>query len=1013
MDYLDKKIDISGPLLPTESNCPTRVGEMVENVSDIYNIPSPRLGMQVFVKSEKKNFVITSLKSKVIGGVDVPEAAVEAFEPVINKKEFDAIETELLKRIQGTSNDSSASYDPFKSYPTNFSSVTDTEFIEVLNSMHSTVSTSGVEGFWRLYIGRLAVEVKNVAINYVNDIWVQTIKLPYKWNKTSGIFAIDDDGNYHIHTYYRNHKDGIWGEWLEVEEELKSAIIAEEERAIEVENQIFDEIGTISKQYYESDKKIKAQALGYDKQMVIATADKVSIKNTTLDGVKEFSFDIGAATTERAGVITSEDKVKLNKTLKYDNIEFNHRDDNVELEYWDDDRKKHYVASIFAATTENAGVMTAEDKSKLEYLAEISTSYDLNDYTGSGVYLIHTGANDAKNYPIQTFANSVLRLTVINSYDGNNHVITQVLNINNHIGGEGSIYIRSNQNREWKPWAKLQTNVEVGLIDQQQMDALIDNGIYSGILSTTGETFVIICINNYAIAQQVGVQHISHLKYSLVVGTGEIKIEKRTRDAYGFWTDWENIGSGSTVSEATIETAGIVKLGTYINEGWIAIGNIIPEHGSGIGFSIDSAVFSSIRGVLNLKLKSGSGLTIEDGLKIRVGTSYGATMNMNAIPLCVGTCMNSAALSVFTGFQDNIPFIPANPDQFKLGSLGLELANPSSATKVTWNASSNMNNFKTPGVYEIYGERTVKTDNLPIANDGSGHSIAARLTVVASTLQPANNEICITQFLQLSNRVGGEGATYVRTYNENNNDMNSWSPWQKQMGIVEYGIVTDSYCWSPTENPNTNAPGSGMYDFIDNGIYTGVYTDDNYFNGTPSFLETFTLIVINNYAVASQDSRLKRTISQLKYAVDAITNQASVKQRTKTDGEGWSEWKDVAGGGSNEVDITDAVKAYGLITLINQGFAKKDITYVVKCKLDSIPVLEPYNGEKIREFILNKFDRSFYSSDVIFKINIFDYNTLFIDCFLNYPAGHYYKFIISEIGAVGYQVRVSADMTEL
>jgi hypothetical protein len=61
------------------------------------------------------------------------------------------------------------------------------------------------------------------------------------------------------------------------------------------------------------------------------------------------------------------------------------------------------------------------------------------------------------------------------------------------------------------------------------------------------------------------------------------------------------------------------------------------------------------------------------------------------------------------------------------------------ATKVTWDANSDMNNFKTHGIYEIYGERTRQNDNLPILNASSGHSIAARLTVVASTLQPANN----------------------------------------------------------------------------------------------------------------------------------------------------------------------------------------------------------------------------------------------------------------------------------
>ena len=77
--------------------------------------------------------------------------------------------------------------------------------------------------------------------------------------------------------------------------------------------------------------------------------------------------------------------------------------------------------------------------------------------------------------------------------------------------------------------------------------------------------------------------------------------------------------------------------------------------------------------------------------------------------------------------------------------------------QVIWDANSNMNDFIDAGVYEIYGERTVKTDNLPILNEGSGHSFHARLTVLVSTLQPTNNEICITQFLMLSNRLGGEG----------------------------------------------------------------------------------------------------------------------------------------------------------------------------------------------------------------------------------------------------------------
>lgn len=217
-------------------------------------------------------------------------------------------------------------------------------------------------------------------------------------------------------------------------------------------------------------------------------------------------------------------------------------------------------------------------------------------------------------------------------------------------------------------------------------------------------------------------------------------------------------------------------------------------------------------------------------------------------------------------------------------------------TKVTWDANSNMNDFKTSGVYDIYGERTRQDDNLPILNASSGHSIAARLTVVASTLQPANNEICVTQFLMLSNRKGGDGNMYVRTYNENNSPAADWwTPWQKLQGIREGYIFTDTIQVNPDGGVQQIDGVTGLNNMIDNGIYSGIYIDDPTFT-SPTFIDTFTLIVINNYAVVSKDSRLKRTISQLKYAVDAITNQASVKKRTKTDDDKWSDWEDIGAG---------------------------------------------------------------------------------------------------------------------
>lgn len=390
---------------------------------------------------------------------------------------------------------------------------------------------------------------------------------------------------------------------------------------------------------------------------------------------------------------------------------------------------------------------------------------------------------------------------------------------------------------------------------------------------------------------------------------GAVKIEKRSRNTTGFWTNWENIGSGSSLSEATQDVIGGVKLGKSTDGGWLPIGNIVNYSGSGLGLQIDSTVFKNIvagQDGLGLKLNVGGGLTtMGDGLGINLGTVLNDAQH-NAIPLCVGTPANVEVFNQITGNKvpGKVPLIPVNPNQFKLGDLGLELTNSSSTTKVTWDANSNMNDFKTPGVYDIYGERTVKTDNLPITNDGSGHSISARLTVVASTLQPANNEICITQFLQLSNRVGGDGASYVRTYNENNNGMNGWSPWQKHMGMVETLINSnDTTVGQEVFSGPATKIGDGLNGMVDNGMYSGIYIDNlsytgdgslYYLSAQPTFVETFALVVINDYA-ASGKLNLPRHITQLKYAVDAITGQSTVKKRVGTgnDNISWGDWEEV------------------------------------------------------------------------------------------------------------------------
>lgn len=343
-------------------------------------------------------------------------------------------------------------------------------------------------------------------------------------------------------------------------------------------------------------------------------------------------------------------------------------------------------------------------------------------------------------------------------------------------------------------------------------------------------------------------------------------------------------------------TEGGIKEKIY-NGGWkdinksdIKIGKntVIGENvtiQSGIGINWDSGGFIELKGRDRLPARIGSNTEIGGDVRLDRGLIISTSTNPNS-----------------TGIEIKFPHF----GESVILPFGFNGNEAGGATKVTWNANSNMNDFKKAGVYDIYGERTVNTDNLPISNTGGGNSIAARLTVVASTLQPANNEICITQFLQLSNRIGGEGTAYVRTYNENNNGKNGWSPWQKQMGVVETLVNSDDTTVNQTIfSATAEKIGDGLNGMIDNGMYSGIYIDNLTYAGTgmqyylsaqPTFIETFVLIVINDYA-ATGKLNVPRHITQLKYAVDAITGQSTIKKRVGTGDNDitWSIWADVEG----------------------------------------------------------------------------------------------------------------------
>lgn len=264
----------------------------------------------------------------------------------------------------------------------------------------------------------------------------------------------------------------------------------------EVDGRLAEYITTVDEDYATKVSEIKSKALHYNSLHVVPTAEKVNIGGKSVDGANTLWMDIPAATTEKAGV------------------------------------------------------MMATDKKKLNNLAVEGANVDLNTYSLDGVYFF--SCKRLTNVPILNDSVVSARLTVLTAYDGSSPVITQVLNLNNLGGGEGNIYIRSYQNGEWKPWGKLQANVEVGQISQTQMDDVINNGMYSGVCVDTLETFILVVINNYAIATATNQGlYISQLKYS-VDTNGNTSVATRTRDAYGMWNEWVSLDEKSLVNEEKI-----------------------------------------------------------------------------------------------------------------------------------------------------------------------------------------------------------------------------------------------------------------------------------------------------------------------------------------------------------------------------------------------------------------------------------------------------------------------------
>lgn len=219
--------------------------------------------------------------------------------------------------------------------------------------------------------------------------------------------------------------------------------------------------------------------------------------------------------------------------------------------------------------------------------------------------------------------------------------------------------------------------------------------------------------------------------------------------------------------------------------------------------------------------------------------------------------------------MEEIKKIEVQGQQYGVADMLMRSVMGGNAQVIEWSHTHNMNDYKDACTYRIKGERTGNpmSDNLPIMNQGSGHTVDGLLYVLDSSLTNGSgkeSDCTVTQILMLSNRVGGqEGDMYMRSAYGANKDSLTWKPWEKYQTNMEIGVVNDVSAFDP-QNPTVQINNKGLDSFVDNGIYSGVYvSEDASWDTQPQNIETFVMVVINNYAVAGD----MKTVTQIKFAV--------------------------------------------------------------------------------------------------------------------------------------------------
>lgn len=150
-------------------------------------------------------------------------------------------EKEIIARIEGKSDNSNPRTDPFK-YLGSFSGINGDDLKNALDALHTTNPSENIEGLYRATLIYAILEIQCIAIHYATDRWMQVLKSPYRWVKSTSKFDIVTEPRYRIlYRIFENPngdnstENNVWSDWHDVEQDLEDRIAQESTRAIQAE----------------------------------------------------------------------------------------------------------------------------------------------------------------------------------------------------------------------------------------------------------------------------------------------------------------------------------------------------------------------------------------------------------------------------------------------------------------------------------------------------------------------------------------------------------------------------------------------------------------------------------------------------------------------------------------------------------------------------------------------------------------------------------------------------------